>query len=386
MKKLKILIIPSWYPNEKDPLWGNYFIKQSEALSEYCDVSMLHIYRAGLKELHKYRKEKRTDGYDDRKYCFKFYKKTILNFKSLSVDFSYKRYAKEAYKAYKKLEKIIGRVDVILVESALPGGLAAKYISDKEAIPYVVHAHSEGILTNPAYEKYTDIIVKDADDYMAVNSSIRSLVEKKRGKKCHLVPNFIDCNKFKNKSVKKDKDSFTLVSVSNFYKVKAIDVLLHAFNIVVNQKGQKNLKLKIVGTGEYKDFYESICKSLNLVNNVEFVGYVDNDELPDLLSRCNALCVSSTFETFCIPIVEALSSGIPVITTDCVGPLEIVNKDNSIVTPINDVNAYADAIIEMIDNYDKYDSKKISEYAFNKYDKSVICNKIIDICKNVSNK
>ena len=49
MKKLNILVIPSWYPNEKDPLWCNYFIKQSDALNEYANVSMLHINRVGLK-------------------------------------------------------------------------------------------------------------------------------------------------------------------------------------------------------------------------------------------------------------------------------------------------------------------------------------------------
>ena len=54
MKKLNILVIPSWYPNEKDPLWGNYFIKQSDALNEYANVSMLHINRVGLKEIKKF--------------------------------------------------------------------------------------------------------------------------------------------------------------------------------------------------------------------------------------------------------------------------------------------------------------------------------------------
>jgi len=385
MEKLKILVIPSWYPNEKDPLWGNYFIKQAEALSELCDVSMLHIYRAGLRELNKFNKERKTDGYDDSKYSFKFYKKTILNFKSLSVDYSYKKYAKSAYKAYKKLESIIGRVDVILVESALPGGLAAKYISDREGIPYVVHAHSEAILTNPVYEKYVNEIIKDADDYMAVNNSIKNIVENKRNRGCHLVPNFIDCNKFKTNN-KRDTKDFTFISISNFYKVKAIDVLLHAFNIVVNQKGKKDLKLKIVGTGEYRDFYESICRSLNLTDNVEFTGYIDNDKLPEVLSNCNVLCVSSSFETFCIPIVEALASGMPVITTDCIGPLEIVDETNSIVVPVNDINKYADAMLKMVKNYKTFDSKKISEYAFNKYDKNVICKQIIDICKNIKEK
>ena len=89
MKKLNILVIPSWYPNEKDPLWGNYFIKQSNALNEYANVSMLHINRVGLKEIKKLLKEKMSDGFDNSKYSFKFYKKTILNLKSLSLDLSY---------------------------------------------------------------------------------------------------------------------------------------------------------------------------------------------------------------------------------------------------------------------------------------------------------
>lgn len=379
MKKLKILIIPSWYPNESDPLWGNYFIKQAEALNEYVDVSMLYVNRMGLKEIKNISKNKSTDGFDDKKYSFKFYKKTIMNFRAFSLDYSYKRYAKEGYKAYKKLESIIGRVDVILVESALPAGLIAKYISDKEGIPYVVHAHSEGIITNPIYEKYTKMIIKDADKYMAVNSTIKDLILKNR-KDCELVPNFIDCKKFDVEN-KKYKD-FTLVSISNFYKIKAIDILLKAMDIVVNKKNNKNVKLKIIGTGEYKSFYESVSRSLKLDNNVEFLGYVENNKLPEILSSSHALCVSSTFETFCIPIVEAMSSGIPVITTDCVGPLEIVNKTNGLVTPINDIEAYADTIIKMIKNYDKFDSKKIKKYAFNKYDKSVICKNIIEICKS----
>ena len=43
MKQLKVLIIPSWYPNKKDPLWGNYFIKQASALNEYAESNNIPI-------------------------------------------------------------------------------------------------------------------------------------------------------------------------------------------------------------------------------------------------------------------------------------------------------------------------------------------------------
>ena len=92
MKKIKMLVIPSWYPNEKDPLWGNYFIKQAEALNDYIDVSMLYINRIGLKELNKYYNEKKTDGFNKNLYNFNFYKKTIINYKSVSLDYAFKKY------------------------------------------------------------------------------------------------------------------------------------------------------------------------------------------------------------------------------------------------------------------------------------------------------
>ena len=378
MERLKILIIPSWYPNKKDPLWGNYFIKQAEALSEYADVTMLYVNRVGLKEIKNLIKEKKTDGYSSTKYKFKFYKISIPNLKTLSLELSYKKYAKAAYNAYKKLELIEGVYDVILVQSALPAGIAARYIYKKEGIPYVVHAHSENIMDISVYKDMIKDIVSDAKAYMAVNKKIQEKVNK-LNKECELVPNFIDCKKF---DIKKniDKKDFVLVNICNFYKVKALDILLKSLSVVVN-KGYTNVKLKIVGTGEYKYYYESIVNSLKLKDYVEFMGYVDNNDIPKILSEANALCVSSTFETFCIPLIESLASGIPVITTDCEGPREIVNKKVGLIVPINDVNAYANAIIDLINNYSKYDSKALKKYAFNNYDKEVICKKIINICK-----
>lgn len=385
MDKLKILIIPSWYPNKKDPLWGNYFIKQAIALSEYASVSMLHINRVGLKEINNLIKERKNDGYDKEKYPFDFYQKTIINYKAVSLNYSFKKYAKCAYKAYKKLENVIGRPDIILVESSLPAGLAAKYIKEKEGIPYIVHEHSLDVMNSPYYKDYVKEIINYSDGYMAVNNNIKDKIESISKINCKIVPNFIDCKKFDLKK-NENKDNFTLINISNFYKVKALDVLLKALNIVVNEKCYKDVFLNIVGTGDYKDYYESISRSLNLDDNVKFMGYINNDELPKILNNADVLCVSSTFETFCIPIVEAFSSGIPVITTNCTGPMEIVNKDNSIVVNIGDIESYADAIIKMKTNYNKYNKNSIKKYAYNKYDKSVVCKNIIEIAKNIINK
>jgi len=169
MAKLNILIIPSWYPNKKDPLWGNYFLKQAEALSEYANVSMLHIERIGLKEINTFFENKKTDGLNNDLYKFKFYKKTIINYKKISLDYAYRKYVEHGYKSYKSMTKLIGKPDVILVQSILPAGLIAKHIYEKEGIPYAVHAHSENVMENEYYQKYIIDIMKNASSYMAVN-------------------------------------------------------------------------------------------------------------------------------------------------------------------------------------------------------------------------
>lgn len=382
MSKLNILIIPSWYPNKKDPLWGNYFIKQAEALNEYANVSMLYVDRIGLKELNNYFRNKKSDGINNDLYSFAFYKKTIINYKALSLEYAYKNYTKNGYKAFKDMVKYTGKPDVILVESVMPAGLIAKYICEKEGIPYVVHAHSEDVMKNPYYQKYITDVINNSSSYMAVNKNMKKIIDSRVDKECVLVPNFIDCSKFSLKRKRNDKD-FILLNVCNFYKVKALDVLLKAMDIVVNKKGYKNIKLKIVGTGEYKDYYEAIRNSLALNNNVEFLGYVKNDEISEIYKNSDVLCVSSSFETFCIPIVEAFSTGLPVITTDCIGPLEIVNNENAIVTSVGNVEKYADSIIKMFETYSKYDKNEIRSYALSKYDKKIVCKKIIEILKSV---
>ena len=206
MSKLNVLIIPSWYPNKKDPLWGNYFIKQASALNEYANVSMLHIERIGLKELNTFFRNKKTDGLNNELYNFKFYKKTVINYKSINLEYSYKKYIEYGYKAYKNMVKLIGKPDVILVESILPAGLIAKHIYEKEGIPYVVHAHSEDVMKNSIYEKYTIPIMKNASSYMAVNNRMKKIIEDKINKKCHLIPNFIDCTKFLLKQERNDEN------------------------------------------------------------------------------------------------------------------------------------------------------------------------------------
>jgi len=377
---MKILIIPSWYPSSNNPVWGNYFIKQAEALNNYANVSFLTVNRVGIKEFNKLFKLKKQDGYTDKKYSFKFYQKSILNVRSISLDWSYKRYQKAAYTAYKKMVKIIGKPDIILVESVLPAGLAALYISEKENIPYIIHHHSYDVLLKEKYTPYNKLVIEKSKYCMAVGDDIKQKVEE-IGNKCTIIPNYIDTKKFNIKEKKHEK--FTLINICNFYKVKALEILLQALNKVVYEENIKDIKLNIVGIGDYENYYKDVCKKLKLNKYVNFMGYINNNEIPKIMSSSDVLCVSSRKETFCIPILEAFASGKPVISTKCGGPNKLINKNRGIKVSIDDVEEYRRAIIQMKKNYKNYNSEELKEYAYNNFDKEVICKKIIKICKKV---
>lgn len=376
---MKILIMPSWYPNKANPLWGNYFIKQAEALNEYAEISFLNINRVGLKEIKELFSMKKTDGYYDKKYSFKFVSKSILNLKAINLKWSYKKYQKASYKAYKLLEKNVGRPDVILVESVLPAGLGALYISRKEKIPYVIHEHTYDTLVNDMYREYSELVIKNASYCMAVQDRIQSKI-KEIGNKCDIIPNYIDTKRFNIK--KKKQKVFTMLNICNFYKVKALEILLQALSKVVYEEKITDIKLNIVGMGDYKSYYENISNELELNDYVNFLGYVNNNNIPDIIASSDTLCVSSRVETFCIPIIESFSCGVPVITTKCGGPDILVNDDRGIKVEVDNVEEYKKAIIEMKKNHNNYDSNKLKEYAY-QFDKEVVCNKIIDICKKV---
>jgi len=96
---------------------------------------------------------------------------------------------------------------------------------------------------------------------------------------------------------------------------KNLTSLLKAFS-VFKKKQNSNLKLVIAGrlAWQYQPFTESL-KTYKYRNDVIVTGYLPGDELVQLLGAAYAMVYISLWEGFGIPVVEAMRSGVPVITT-----------------------------------------------------------------------
>ena len=127
-----------------------------------------------------------------------------------------------------------------------------------------------------------------------------------------------------------------------------------------------------------------VCNDLNLNKEVTFLGRKNKIEIAEILKKENALLISSELESFGIPGIEAMASGLPIISTDCLGPPEYINSKVGVICEVNNVDDMASKIKYVINNYNKYDSEYIKKVA-NKYSKEEIIKNTIKIYKKINN-
>lgn len=150
----------------------------------------------------------------------------------------------------------------------------------------------------------------------------------------------------------------TLVAVGRMKKQKGYDVLIDAFNIVVNHG--HDWQLKILGDGELRTEIQNKINSMGLANNVELLGHVDNPY--PYMKSANAFVLSSYWEGFGQVIVEAMALGVEIISTDCdYGPKEILeNGKYGVLVPVGNSVELARAMEHQLLNVNNDGNDKIN--------------------------
>lgn len=132
-----------------------------------------------------------------------------------------------------------------------------------------------------------------------------------------------------------------LLSVGNLVPQKDVPTLLRAF---ARLRQQRPARLIVAGTGYEADQYQNLARQLEITEDVDFIGFVDNPYA--YMARSSLFVCSSAWEGFGNVIVEALACGCPVVSTDCPsGPSEIL-ADGTFgrLVPVGDDAALAEAI------------------------------------------
>ena len=129
--------------------------------------------------------------------------------------------------------------------------------------------------------------------------------------------------------------------------VKGFTTLLQAFAIV---RQNRRARLMIFGEGPQRPELQSLANQLDIADDFRLPGFVP--DLRDHLVHAAAFVFSSHAEGFGNVLVEAMSTGTPVISTDCPGgPTEILQNGRlGPLVPVGDPSHMAHAIIHALDN------------------------------------
>lgn len=124
--------------------------------------------------------------------------------------------------------------------------------------------------------------------------------------------------------------------------LKALDIL--------EKSGKLDFKLVMLDINrEYLSNLTNLIGNPNLLNHINFTGYVKNNELPAIYSQADLFLYPSLRESFGIPLLEGMACGVPVVTSNTSSMPEIAH-DAAIITDPFKPEAIANAIIELRNN------------------------------------
>lgn len=153
---------------------------------------------------------------------------------------------------------------------------------------------------------YTRSILRQIDVFTAVSDAAAEYIQSLTDEEIHIVPNGIDVDKFKPKKRSNRADNMILY-VGRLEKRKGVKYLLDALALL--QRQNSDVSLVIAGDGPDREKLENYVE-INAIENVTFLGFVDEQTKIDLLHQTSVYCSPAIYgESFGIVLLEAMAAG-----------------------------------------------------------------------------
>ena len=179
--------------------------------------------------------------------------------------------------------------------------------------------------------------------------------------KIHVIYNGVDVERFKPRPNKTElrqdfglnPDEKIVLFVGRLYHRKGLETLLQSVPPVL--KEFSNVKFVISGTGfkQKEESLRNMAKELDIKNHVTFLGYVPDEKLPLLYATSDIFVLPAIYENFPFAILEAQSTGIPVISTKVGGISEfLADFENGFLIDPGNSAQLAQRVLNLLQNPD----------------------------------
>ena len=266
------------------------------------------------------------------------------------------------------------KLDLVYFHSPMTVAKAGIKYAKKHNIPIVSHMHSQfkkdyyratrSKLLTKLLLRGTMKVFNQSDCAVAVNEFTEELFVKEYGLKAptRVIYNATDMLPIKDeeKAKKEINEKFNLSEnekvfcyVGRINKLKNIDMIIDS--VLKLKEKSLNFKLLLVGDGGDREYFENKVKKLDLQDKVIFAGRIsDKDILKSIYLRSDLFVFPSEYDTDGLVRYEAASQGTPSVVLEGTGAASGIKDFETGFVSKNDVTAFADKILEAIEDEDRY--------------------------------
>ncbi len=252
------------------------------------------------------------------------------------------------------------QLDLLHVHYAIPHASAA-YMAKKimaaegKRVPVVTTLHGTDITLVGRDKTLAPVVAFSINESEAITAVSENLRDETYAifdirKEIDVIYNFVDVSRFRKKPI----DAFRkviapngeriVVHASNFRKIKRVDDVVRIFAEVVKQVPAK---LLFVGDGPERPETEKLARDLGVAEQVRFVG--KQEQIEEILAVADLFLLPSEYESFGLAALEAMASGVPLVSSNAGGLPEInVPGETGYMREVGDVAGMAEDAVSIL--------------------------------------
>lgn len=316
---MHILEIPSFFP----PHGGLFVLEQARALQTQGNmVRILACVQLGISVDGSFYLRARRDRWWEEMNGVEVYR-SYMRTVPCCIRPNQQRWCRIVQEMYEDYKQRYGRPDVLHAHCCQWAGVAARMIGEREDIPFFITEHLPSGIFDYYYGKgwnkaeWARLLLKDtyehANHVIPVSAELVDDLAPFFGNDYAFTPisNMIDVDfyAFRQRERRTDRRfRFCCLAIGDIER-KGYDVLAEAL------KGLDNVELHIAGKGTESEAMRNLFAGSDAV---VFHGDLDKQGVRELLYQSDALVLASRSEAQGLVIMEAISTGIPVVTTDAI--------------------------------------------------------------------
>jgi glycosyltransferase involved in cell wall biosynthesis len=382
---LHVLMVPSFYLTRERPYSGTFFRDWAQALQRAgVRIGVAYVEGRALRGLSlAAMRESRfqlTAGVEDGLPTVRLHGwNTLAQWTPGGLI-----WARLAQRAIREYIAYHGRPDLVAAQSATWAGLAAWHADKTWDVPYVITEVNTGFGTGRIRGWEASVSRRafaKARAVVAISQNLRRrLVASSGARRIDVIPCTVDETYWTPSSGPRARTRFTFFAQAHLSRRKGFDILIRAF--ARKFRGDPDTRLVIGGDGPIRADLEALAESCGVRPQVTFLGSVPRDTVREGMRAADCFVLPSLAENFGVVLIEALSTGLPVIATRCGGPEDFVDDSVGVLLHPGDEDGLAEALT-MVRHERRFDREALRAYAIQRFGYATVGPRLRDLYNEV---